>query len=1066
MKTKLTLITLALALAGILIAAGPDTGGKAEKIRLLQQRPKQAAPADFGDRKLGLMDNGRMVMYYDNNGFIGDRNYTRSIEWPAGSINYLVWQIGILFGAVTASGDTIVSESYNDISDNQFNPEPGYDNPDYIFDLLSGPIVARSDIAESYAPRWNGLWPAYGGGTTTPDELRRSSRQESYWVMRDNNDPEVSNRPPLHIEVECRLIEINDVLTQDFIFAFYKVRNTLPQSQPLRNCRFGVLMDADVPALVGAEFEDDDSNFIRDLNLAYARDSDNFYASKPDLNPGHIGVKYLRSPKGPDGSELGLTAWTTFEYGDMPNPGEFYLNEDGPDPAAGSYASRDHAQYGYMTPGLFMKPRFKRDVAFIMSSGEFDLAVGDSVEIGVAYIAAPDFESLLNNANAVQTVFDNNFRIPTAPEPPAVTAVPGNEKVTLYWNASPSENSLDQLTGRADFEGYRIYRSESQGRELVDESGRDISWGTPTDNLARYPTGYVPIAEYDLVNIPGQLAGIVVSHSSQVSDASIISEGLADGTQPGDASGVDNSGFFSNDNYQILFDTGSTFQVLNASQGLFLNYLSDLADAVGFAVFDTAWTLLADNPDATHGLYRSGYHIYIPGAFVNIVDGTSPPSAGDVFTVDQRRNDAGRNVGLKHSFVDANVPNQPKRVFNGYEYWYTVTAFDRADLVFGVPVKENLPLNIAETPNDQTVSAIPQAPGAGLREASADTAMTHIAGSADIAGFVLEIIDPTKVTGHTYEISFDAATPDKTYSVRDLDAAGQPFVLVNEPFYDAASDNAKIFDGLRVLITDVEFNINAEASQQTAPPGASDLTLNLDSLEPRDGANDHDFLFQFFQNPEDSAGFQYTYSDWDNGTPVTAPFIVIDMATGDTLTVEIMDAGDGDGDGTYDVAERIAIGDTPYTGSGEWEASTYLYRFAFDGAYNAGTEFTLVTNKPLTSADRYQFSTVARSYAASANDLNAIRVVPNPFVVTSGFDISRDRHEVQFTRLPESCTIKIFTLAGELVRTINHNRAASGLSFARWDLKTEFGSEVAYGVYLYHVDSPVGEKMGKLAIMR
>ncbi len=1057
MKTKPILITIALAFSCFLIAAGTDPGGKAEKIRALQRRQKFAQPSDFNDRKLGLMDNGRMVMYYDNNGFIGDRNFTRSIEWPAGSINYLVWQIGILFGAVTANGDTIVSESFNDISDNQFNPEPGYDNPDYFFDLLSGPIVARSDIPESYAPSFSGLWPAFGGGTTTSDELRRVGRQESYWVMRDNNDPVVSNRPPLNLEVECRLIEINDVLTQDFIFAFYKVRNNLPQSQPLRNCRFGVLMDADVPALVGAEFEDDDSNFIRDLNLAYARDSDNFYASKPDLNPGHIGVKYLRSPKGPDGQELGLTAWTTFEYGDMPNPGEFYLNEDGPDPSAGSFASRDHAQYGYMKPGLFMKPRFKRDVAFIMSSGEFDLAVGDSVEIGVAYIAAPDFESLLNNAQAVQTVFDNNFRIPTPPEPPAVTGVAGNETATLYWKAEPSENSLDQLTGREDFEGYRIYRSEDRGQ----------TWGDPTDNLVRYPNGVLPIAEYDVVNLPGQLAGIVVAHSNQISDASIASEGVADGTQPGDAGGIDNSSFFSNDNFQIIFDTDGTFQVLNASLGTFLNYLTDYADAVGFAVFDQDWLLLADNPDATHGLYRSGYHIYIPGMFASISDESTSPKAGDVFSIDQRRNDAGHNAGLQHRYMDANVPNQPKLLFNGYEYWYTVAAYDRADLVVGVPLKENLPLNIATTADDQTVAVTPQAPGAGLVEANVDTSMAHVAGNSDVAGFELQVIDPTRITGHRYEISFNDVEADKTYSVRNLTASGQPLVLENEPFYDTAADNARVFDGLRLLINDVEFNINTESSRQTAPAGVSDLILNLDSLEPRDGANDHDYLFKFFQNPEDSAAFSYTYADWDNGTPVTAPFVVIDLVTGDTLTVEILDAGDGEGDGTYDVAERIAIGDTPYTGSGEWEASTYLYRFAFDGIYAAGAEFTLVTNKPLTSADRYQFNTLARTYAATANDLNAIRVVPNPFVVTSGLDVGRDRHEIQFTRLPETCTIKIFTIAGELVKTIDYNRNTEGTSFARWDLKTEFGSEVAYGVYLYHVDAPaVGKKMGKLAIMR
>jgi hypothetical protein len=246
--------------------------------------------------------------------------------------------------------------------------------------------------------------------------------------------------------------------------------------------------------------------------------------------------------------------------------------------------------------------------------------------------------------------------------------------------------------------------------------------------------------------------------------------------------------------------------------------------------------------------------------------------------------------------------------------------------------------------------------------------------------------------------------------------------------------------------------------------------LNGDSVEPRAGANDHDYLFKFVQGPQDSVNFRYVYTDWDTGVPVKAPFFVLDLTTGDTLTVEILDthADEGDYDGTYDVAERIAIGDTKYMGSGEWEANTYSYRFGFTGSYAAGTEFRLVTNKPVTATDRYQFSTRGASIddAQAQSDLDKIRVVPNPFVVTSGFDTVRDRHEIHFTRLPLSCTIKIFTLTGELVRTLQHQSDVTGASNEKWDLKTEFGSEVAYGVYLYHIDSPAGKKMGKIAVMR
>lgn len=1071
-KKRISFSLLALFFALLLInksafAADEGKGGKAEKIekiRKLQQAGTLHKPGAFADRKLGRMDNGRMVVYHDNNGFIGDRDYTRSVEWPAGTLNYMVWQIGILFGAVTANGDTIVSESYNDVSDNQFNPEAGFDNPAYTSSILQTAIVPRSDVVESYAPQWNGQWPALEGGSIDPAVLRGLARQESYWIMRDNNDPSVSQQPPLGVEVECRLIQLNSRLTRDFVFAFYRVKNI--SGAKLTKCRFGVLVDNDMPALVGAEFEDDDDGFIKELNLAFARDSDNFYASKPGFNIGHFGTKFLKSPV-VNGQELGLTAWTTFEYGDMPAGGEFILTEEGPNPDGLQFANRDHAQYQYMQPGLFMKPRFDTDVGYIMSAGEFDLENGASVEMGVAFIAAPDFETLLKNAEAAQRIYDNNFVGPTAPTAPAVTAVPGNHSVTLYWD-DRSEAANDAFSGKSDFEGYRIYRTDRSR----DDQG-NVIWGQRTELEDVYPTGWVPVADYDVFNTTvREISGLVVSHNASLpgaSNAIIISGGLAEGTQGGDAS-TDLSGAFTGDTYVIEFTTDTTFQVKNVSQPSRVAYLDDLADSdgKGFCVLDGAFAL-QPKVDALTGKYTSGHNIYLDGVFVRIENNLADPTKdgtvneGELFRVEQKKIDPGANAGLKHHWTD------PDKLINGYEYWYTVSSYDRPDPEIEVPVNENEPLQIPFAfSDDQTVAVVPQAPSAGFFEAEVDTTFRHTAGISDLAGFELQVLDPRKVTGATYEISFEVTDADKTYTVKNMTSGVN--VLSKQPFYDTASDNAKIFDGLRVIVTDIEFNINLEKSSQTVRVGTDTLALDPDRIDARDGANDHDYLFIFKQNPTDAANFQYLYADWDTGDPVYAPFIVIDQTTGDTLTVEILDTreGEGDADQKYDVAERIAIGDTKYDGQGGWQASSYSFRFAFTGDYVAGTQYKIVTDKPISAADRYQFSTRAQRFDAAKEkeELTLVRVVPNPFIVSSGFDTVRDRHELHFTRLPANCTIKIFTLTGELVKTIKHNRDSEGQNFAKWDLKTEFGSEVAYGVYFYHVDAPSGTHMGKLAIMR
>jgi hypothetical protein len=1081
MKRKNYIAFALLLLAGVVVWAGTGGNNKAEKLRALQSRAKQdlKKPTAFRDRKIGIMDNGRMVMYYDNNGFIGDRNFTRSVEWPAGTLNYMIWQIGIMFGAVTPQGDTLCSESYNDVSDNQFNPEPGYDNPSFAYELLDNlPIVARSDIIDSYAPQWQGLWPQFGGGFIDPTELRNIGRQESYWVMRDDNDPEESNKPPLHIEVECRLIQINSSLTKDFIFAFYKVRNNLPQSQNLTRCRFGVLVDPDMPALVGAEFEDDDDGFIRDLNFAYARDSDNFYESKPGFNIGYFGTKFLRSPR-----ELGLTGWTTFEYGDMPNPGEFYLTEDGPDPDLGKFATRDHAQYAYMQPGLYMKPRFNSDVGFVMSSGEFDLAKGESVEIGVAFIAGPNLDRLLKNANTAQAVYDSNFVLPAAPRPPCVTAVPGNHSVTLYWDDEPSESSVDPYSHKADFEGYRIYRSEDRGQ----------TYGTPTDLEEIYPNGYIPIADYDKFNTTvKEISGVITSHNATVpgaSNAIILSAGLADGSQGGEAS-VDLSGAFSGDSYTIAFETDSTFRVNNVTQTVRLSYLSQFADedgavvnqGKGFAVLDTAFVIQPPVDNFT-GRYKSGNAIYLDGVFVrifdNVADSRKDPTvnAGEIFRVDQIKIDPGKNVGLRHHWTD------PDKLINGYEYWYTVAAYDRPDPEIGEPSHENSAVTVADAPNDQTVAVIPQAPAAGYVEPSAPTeaVFEHPRGNSHVEGFPLSIIDPRSVKSRTYEIRFTENPEGKSWHLLSVAASRSDTVLANQSFYESLLDNAEMFDGMVLQVNDLPAGINEDLSSATAVVATDTLSLDFDLSAYGDyvlseSQSEKDYEIRFVATP-----VRYpTVSD--SGTTATdvvalAPFQVFEVTGGINKQIGVRLYDDLEdttgGAGTWSIDESFDIINVPYSDPATFTHTDDDLVFTITlavtdttGEVAPGNVYRIVGNRRLHQEDVYRFTTGASRAEAKRSDLDRIRVVPNPFVVTSGFDTARDRHEIQFTRLPVECTIKIFTLTGELVKTIRHKQADDGLNFTRWNLKTEFGSEVAYGVYLYHVNSAAGNKMGKIAIMR
>ena len=94
--------------------------------------------------------------------------------------------------------------------------------------------------------------------------------------------------------------------------------------------------------------------------------------------------------------------------------------------------------------------------------------------------------------------------------------------------------------------------------------------------------------------------------------------------------------------------------------------------------------------------------------------------------------------------------------------------------------------------------------------------------------------------------------------------------------------------------------------------------------------------------------------------------------------------------------------------------------------------------------------------------MSNVLAVPNPYFTHSTFELNQFGRVVKFTHLPAVCTVRIFNLSGDLVRTITKSDNTSQIS---WDLLTERGLPVSSGVYLFHVDAPgVGTKMGKVAI--
>ena len=133
---------------------------------------------------------------------------------------------------------------------------------------------------------------------------------------------------------------------------------------------------------------------------------------------------------------------------------------------------------------------------------------------------------------------------------------------------------------------------------------------------------------------------------------------------------------------------------------------------------------------------------------------------------------------------------------------------------------------------------------------------------------------------------------------------------------------------------------------------------------------------------------------------------------------------------------------------------------------------------------------------SAKSDMDDIYVVPNPYVGHSAFDGKREDDDdyeksrrLWFVNLPENCTIKIYSLAGDLVDKIVHegNKGQDIISLSKalnknseyvsdfsatgiepWDLLSRNNQIIAPGVYLFSVkDKESGDiKVGKFVIVK
>ncbi|HTY60129.1 MAG TPA: T9SS type A sorting domain-containing protein, partial [Bacteroidota bacterium] len=117
-------------------------------------------------------------------------------------------------------------------------------------------------------------------------------------------------------------------------------------------------------------------------------------------------------------------------------------------------------------------------------------------------------------------------------------------------------------------------------------------------------------------------------------------------------------------------------------------------------------------------------------------------------------------------------------------------------------------------------------------------------------------------------------------------------------------------------------------------------------------------------------------------------------------------------------------------------------------------QFQITANHTNGPGNAFVFSTIAPTIgdpAIARADVTRINVFPNPYQSFDRGDPTRFTQFVTFTHLPQRAIVRIYTLAGIMVKSMLKDDPAQ---FLQWDMKNESGRPVAAGMYLVHIQMP------------
>lgn len=889
--------------------------------------------------------------------------------FPKGGGEPYIFGAGLWVGAIK-NGDTLVSVGYNTVGGGE-DYIPGPPDQTHIWDQYANHnahpedrIYMSTDATDLSDWRAGAVDWLPRDASGNPILLSHQDFRCDYNDLCDSLHTWERGTYPIGLYVRQFSFGWNAPINGNIVFIMYEFQNV--SQDTIRQMYVGHAADNDIgnadDDLVGCDVG-------RSLGYTSSLSKEANWISPP---PYYVGVRFLWGPKAdstivvkrtpyqPDttiqaGEHLPLTAFTrcTRDY-DADNEVKRYMML-----AGYNIDSKEFEPWQGVTDAL---PADKR---MVMGCGPFVLVPGeiDTFLIAVMFSNGNTggLTYLQSQGDIAKIMFDNNWAFPAPPINPMLTAVPGDQKVTLYWDnaaeLSPDpfykvmEQQGDTLYREWDFEGYRLWKSRT---------GLAGDW--------------TQLAEWDIANSITLL--------------------------PGD--------------------------------------------------------------------------IYLPG--MGNVGGTKS-----------------ENTGLWYSYLD-------KEVYNGVSYYYAITTYDYNTP--GDPNNLNQDVWKSLESGYFPVTCTPRAE-AGNIISDTTTTPTRTRGATNaVLGLKSKIEAPVGITGDGYRLVWgriNVGTEDRpayTYTVYDdtkkQDVVGSPVEVQLEMRYVVengdtiqrlwdAKFTTPVFDGL-----EIEGRVTVDPDSLPLPDSVKTTANYVDNGKVK--------VKEFFT--PSTAEQKYTTAEvkkwaYHGGARIEIRWKYLNGHS-DTLTCEVWDVSNNAlippdttiGDG-WCFGPQLPI-NPPKFFLTQGNVATWFYvagvRFLFNesrmldwpSGIKPGDVWTIYSAAPTfvpCAGNEFSLSTTRFAFSQEAN-MDVIRVVPNPYVVRAVWDRSRDYRKIMFTHLPDSCTIRIFNLSGDLIRVLAHptpgvsNTTELG-GMESWDLLTKNDQWAASGIYVYQITTPRGQtKVGKFAIIR